>query len=199
MPRVVAIPGRGWLELDLLQAVRRAGTAPRRALDRRQLVERRCRKDRAGGICRGLRRATIAALGLGAPVPADLQAAQERAIDAGHCNALPPSTWPRMARAQFARDAVMAEALRLGAPRGRGRAAGGEWTCAPRHRRASLARRREEQGVRRRLPRDHRRHDPRHGLRRRGADRSGRTPGPLCGVQETRRAPSNRQRHESRR
>ena len=59
--------------------------------------------------------AKIAALGLGVPVPADLQAAQERAIDAGHCHALPPATWPRMARAQFARDAVMAEALRLGA------------------------------------------------------------------------------------
>ena len=58
--------------------------------------------------------ATIAALGLGRPVAAEVQAAQEREIDAGHCQALPPAVWPRMARAQFARDAVMAEALRLG-------------------------------------------------------------------------------------
>ena len=71
-----------------------------------------------GGYSAVFGEATIAALGLGVPVPADLQAAQERAIDAGHCHALPPSTWPRMARAQFARDAVMAEALRLGAGRG---------------------------------------------------------------------------------
>jgi uncharacterized iron-regulated protein len=71
-----------------------------------------------GGYAAVFDEATIAALGLGAPVPADLQAAQERAIDAGHCNALPPSTWPRMARAQFARDAVMAEALRRGARTG---------------------------------------------------------------------------------
>jgi uncharacterized iron-regulated protein len=63
--------------------------------------------------------ATIAALGLGVPVAADLQSAQEREIDSGHCHALPPSTWPRMARAQFARDAVMAEVLR-GADRGGG-------------------------------------------------------------------------------
>jgi uncharacterized iron-regulated protein len=71
-----------------------------------------------GGYAAVFDEATIAALGLGAPIPADLQAAQERAIDAGHCNALPPSTWPRMARAQFARDAVMAEALRRGARTG---------------------------------------------------------------------------------
>ena len=62
--------------------------------------------------------ATIAALGLGVPVAAELQSAQERAIDAGHCHALPPSLWPRMARAQLARDAVMAEALRRGASAG---------------------------------------------------------------------------------
>lgn len=63
--------------------------------------------------------ATIAALGLGVPVAPEVQAAQEREIDAGHCHALPPSMWPRMARAQFARDAYMAQRLRLGA-QGRG-------------------------------------------------------------------------------
>jgi uncharacterized iron-regulated protein len=62
--------------------------------------------------------ADLAALGLGQPVPADLQAAQEREIDAGHCHALPRTLWPRMARAQFARDAVMAALLRGHAGRG---------------------------------------------------------------------------------
>jgi len=51
------------------------------------------------------------ALKLDRPAPADLQAAQEREIDAGHCGALPRELWPRMARAQFARDAVMADLL----------------------------------------------------------------------------------------
>jgi uncharacterized iron-regulated protein len=58
------------------------------------------------------------ALGLARPVDADLQAAQEREIDAGHCKALPPRLWPAMARAQFARDAVMASLLRQQGGRG---------------------------------------------------------------------------------
>src|SRR6185503_15511938 len=49
------------------------------------------------------------ALGLDAPVDAAWQAAQEREIDAGHCGALPANLWPGMARAQLARDAVMAQ------------------------------------------------------------------------------------------
>ncbi len=56
--------------------------------------------------------ASIAMLGLDRPIAADWQAAHERAIDSGHCHALPPAVWPRMARAQLARDAVMAGALR---------------------------------------------------------------------------------------
>jgi uncharacterized iron-regulated protein len=43
--------------------------------------------------------------------PVELQAMQEREIEAGHCNALPQSALPAMARAQFARDAVMASIL----------------------------------------------------------------------------------------
>ncbi len=62
--------------------------------------------------------AAVAALGLGREVSADWQQAQEHEIDLGHCGALPASLWPRMARAQFARDAVMAQALRD--PIGRG-------------------------------------------------------------------------------
>jgi uncharacterized iron-regulated protein len=47
-----------------------------------------------------------------------VQAAQEREIDIGHCHALPRSLWPRMAQAQFARDALMAEVLRRSAQAG---------------------------------------------------------------------------------
>jgi uncharacterized iron-regulated protein len=55
--------------------------------------------------------ARVAELGLDVPVAADWQAAQEREIDAGHCGLLPAAMWPAMARAQFARDAVMAALL----------------------------------------------------------------------------------------
>jgi uncharacterized iron-regulated protein len=46
------------------------------------------------------------------------QAAQERQIDVGHCGALPRSALAGMARAQIARDAVMARFLIEHAPRG---------------------------------------------------------------------------------
>ena len=71
-----------------------------------------------GGYVAVFDEARIAALGLNAPVAADVQAIQEREIDAGHCHALPSSMWPRMARAQFARDAVMADVLRRAGPGG---------------------------------------------------------------------------------
>ena len=60
----------------------------------------------------------IDALRLDRPIAPAWQAAQEREIDAGHCGALPPSVWPRMAQAQFARDAVMAQTLRTHAEDG---------------------------------------------------------------------------------
>ena len=62
--------------------------------------------------------AAVAALGLDAPVPAGVESAQEHEIDLGHCHALPRAMWPRMAQAQLARDAVMAEALRSRAAAG---------------------------------------------------------------------------------
>lgn len=64
-----------------------------------------------GGLATVFDAASLAALGLDRPLPADWQAAQEREIDAGHCGLLPRAVWPRMAAAQFARDAVMARAL----------------------------------------------------------------------------------------
>jgi len=68
-----------------------------------------------GGYSAVFSEAEIGHLGLDAAVAPEVQAAQEREIDIGHCRALPRSTWPRMAQAQFARDAVMADALRRGA------------------------------------------------------------------------------------
>ena len=62
--------------------------------------------------------ATIAAFGLDRTIDPAWQAAQEREIDIGHCHALPASVWPRMARAQFARDAFMAHVLDEHAARG---------------------------------------------------------------------------------
>ncbi len=59
-----------------------------------------------------------AALGLAEAVPDAWLAAQEKAVDDGHCGALPKQALPGMARAQFARDALMAE--RLAAHAGRG-------------------------------------------------------------------------------
>jgi uncharacterized iron-regulated protein len=56
--------------------------------------------------------ASLAALRLNQPIASDWQTAQEREIDTGHCHALPASLLPSMAKAQFARDAVMAAVLR---------------------------------------------------------------------------------------
>lgn len=71
-----------------------------------------------GGYSAVFSEPTIAALGLSVPVAPEVQSAQEHEIDTGHCHALPPSMWPRMARAQFARDAAMAQVLRLAAQGG---------------------------------------------------------------------------------
>ena len=51
------------------------------------------------------------ALGLDAPLDPDWRRLQEREIDDGHCGKLPADLLPAMARAQFARDAVMAQVL----------------------------------------------------------------------------------------
>jgi uncharacterized iron-regulated protein len=65
-----------------------------------------------GGLASVFDDTRLAALGLDRAIAADWQQAQEREIDRGHCGALPPALWPRMAQAQFARDAVMADVLR---------------------------------------------------------------------------------------
>jgi uncharacterized iron-regulated protein len=61
---------------------------------------------------------SLVKLGLDQPIAREWQAAQQREIDAGHCHSLPASLLPAMARAQFARDAVMADVLREHASRG---------------------------------------------------------------------------------
>lgn len=59
-----------------------------------------------------------AALRLDKPIDPAWRAAQQRVIEVGHCGALPARLLPGMARAQFARDAVMAELLRRHGTRG---------------------------------------------------------------------------------
>jgi len=71
-----------------------------------------------GGFAAVFDSASLASLGLDRPMSDEWQLAQEREIDAGHCRELPPAMWPRLARAQFARDAVMADALGRHASRG---------------------------------------------------------------------------------
>lgn len=51
-------------------------------------------------------------------VPDAVMRAHERAIEAGHCDLLPPSALPGMANAQVARDRAMADVLRASAERG---------------------------------------------------------------------------------
>jgi uncharacterized iron-regulated protein len=58
---------------------------------------------------------TLMSLGLNEPIARDWESAQEREIEVGHCQQLPPSILPAMARAQFARDAVMAAAVKANA------------------------------------------------------------------------------------
>lgn len=64
--------------------------------------------------------AELADLGLNEPIAADWQSAQEHEIEVGHCDQLPASVLPGMARAQFARDAVMASAVKAHANNGQG-------------------------------------------------------------------------------
>jgi uncharacterized iron-regulated protein len=86
---------------------------------------------RAGNLARGVAarivrdgygaafgRREIEELGLDRPLDPSLLQRQQREIDAGHCGALPPAVLPSMARAQFARDAVMARVVRRHAGRG---------------------------------------------------------------------------------
>ena len=61
---------------------------------------------------------TVRRLGLDKPVEKDWESAQESEIDIGHCHQLPVALLPRMAAAQFARDAVMADAVAANADHG---------------------------------------------------------------------------------
>ncbi len=61
-----------------------------------------------------------ARLGLTQPLPAGLEAAQRHEIDVAHCGGMPAAMLDGMARAQFARDALMAERIRAYVPAGGG-------------------------------------------------------------------------------
>jgi uncharacterized iron-regulated protein len=112
-----ARPGAGWnwafyepyvalaLEYDVPLLAANLATA-----DTRRIVR--------GGLAASFDDQRLAALGLDRPIAAEWQQAQEREINRGHCGALPATIVPRMAQAQFARDAVMADVLRQQAERG---------------------------------------------------------------------------------
>jgi uncharacterized iron-regulated protein len=113
----VARPGEGWnwafyepyvaLALAYDVPLLAANLA---AADTRRIVR--------GGLAASFDDQRLAALGLDRPIATEWQQAQEREINRGHCGALPATLWPRMAQAQFARDAVMADVLRQQAQRG---------------------------------------------------------------------------------
>ncbi|MBL8376368.1 MAG: ChaN family lipoprotein [Burkholderiales bacterium] len=63
------------------------------------------------GIAAAFSSAELARLELHAPLPPAVVAAIEEAVRVGHCDALPRTLLPAMARAQMARDAAMALAL----------------------------------------------------------------------------------------
>ena len=71
-----------------------------------------------GGLAASFDDQRLAALGLHRAIAPEWQQAQESEIDRSHCGALPATVWTRMAQAQFARDAVMADVLRRHAERG---------------------------------------------------------------------------------
>lgn len=112
-----ARPGQGWnwafyrpyvalaLEYDVPLLAANLATA-----DTRRIVR--------GGLAASFDDKRLAALGLNRPIAPEWQQTQEREIDRGHCGALPATIVPRMAQAQFARDAVMADVLRRHAERG---------------------------------------------------------------------------------
>jgi uncharacterized iron-regulated protein len=61
--------------------------------------------------------AAIARLGLD-HLPESMQRAQEQAVEAGHCHRMPESMVPSIARAQIARDAMLARSIEPFASRG---------------------------------------------------------------------------------
>jgi uncharacterized iron-regulated protein len=71
-----------------------------------------------GGYAAVFDPAALGRLHLDAPIAPDWETAQEHEIAIGHCNQLPPTLLPRMAAAQFARDAVMAETVAAHADHG---------------------------------------------------------------------------------
>ena len=80
---------------------------------------RRLVEDDAAAVLGAARARELALAGPGAlTIDAAWQAAQQHEIDLGHCGMLPPALLPGMARAQFARDALMADVLQRHATHG---------------------------------------------------------------------------------
>ena len=115
---VVALAGGSGWNWDFYRPVVDLALRNRLALIAGDLSNADTTKVVRGGVAAVFDAAAAATLGLDRSISADWQAAQEREIDAGHCHALPATLWPRMAQAQFARDAVLAAALSSNADQG---------------------------------------------------------------------------------
>jgi uncharacterized iron-regulated protein len=112
-----ARPGEGW-NWDHYRPVVELALAYDLPLLAANLSSADARRIARGGLANAFDERRLAALELDRPVAPDWQQAQEREIDRGHCGALPTPVLPRMAQAQLARDAVMADLVRRHAARG---------------------------------------------------------------------------------
>lgn len=111
--------GWDWDHYRALIALVLARDLPLVAADLPDALARRLVREDAAQVFGTERARELALDGPGAIRPdAAWRAAQRDEIDAGHCHALPASLLPGMVRAQFARDAVMAEAVARHAARG---------------------------------------------------------------------------------
>jgi uncharacterized iron-regulated protein len=110
-------PGEGW-DWDVYRPVVELALAHDLPLLAANLSNAQTGRIVRGGLGAALEPGRLAALGLDRALASDWIQAHEEEIDRGHCGALPASMWPRMAQAQLARDAVMADLLRRHAAHG---------------------------------------------------------------------------------
>jgi uncharacterized iron-regulated protein len=119
---LIAQAGRGgwdWAHYRPLIGLALAHALPLIAADLPDAAARRLVRENAAAVLGAMRAGELGLAGPRAlPIDDAWRAAQQGEIARGHCDALPAALLPGMARAQFARDAVMADALGRHAARG---------------------------------------------------------------------------------
>ena len=113
--------GRGWdwTHYRPVIGLALAHALPLVAANLPNAAARRLVREEAAAVLGAARTAELGLSGAGAlPIDDAWRAAQQGEIARGHCDALPAALLPGMARAQFVRDAVMADALGRHAARG---------------------------------------------------------------------------------